>query len=325
MAHLLGVRRVVQHDQHPPSDEQRPVQRGPFVEPERDVGGGESQREQDPGERLGGFQGRQMPVVPAQRHEELPVGEGVPGPLRPPQGQRRLAGPGHAADHREVAALRRRDRQRGAARGQQRVQLAQFALPADEAPGGLGHAQLLMRPRRDGARGPAVRRADRVQQPLTRRAQGLAGAGRQLPVQPGPGRLVRVQRRRRVPAVAVGPHQTERQLLVVRPLLGQRLQLREDLLGSAEPQLRVEVVQQHGAPLAVQGRAQRLHAGAPQIAECDARPLRQRGPQQPAALLVVPDAGGPARQIAEPAQVHGRRVHPQHVSAVLGRQDRPPG
>ncbi len=75
MAHLLGVRRVVQHDQHPPSDEQRPVQRGPFVEPERDVGGGESQREQDPGERLGGFQGGRCRSCPRSATKNCPSGK----------------------------------------------------------------------------------------------------------------------------------------------------------------------------------------------------------------------------------------------------------
>ncbi|GAA3107385.1 hypothetical protein GCM10020001_026690 [Nonomuraea salmonea] len=154
-AYLVGLRDVVQHQQHAPAGEQRAVERDLRVQLDGDVLGRLAQPLQQQRQRLGGRH-RRAPVEAPQVEEELPVGEPVRPPVRPPQRQRRLADARRPGHERHPAV----------------VHAPQLRLAADEV---AGDGRELAGDRRGGL----VRR---LSWRLFRRS-GLGGLGQQALVQ----------------------------------------------------------------------------------------------------------------------------------------------
>ena len=182
-AHLGGVARVVEHDQHPLAVEQAAVQGRPVLGPTAIRCGGTPKLVEEEPQRLARLHRRRARIQAAQVDVQLAVREAL-GHLAPEaDGQRGLAHPGRAGDdddrHRLVG--------RRPGRRQQRVQHAEFFVAAGEA---LGVQRQL---RRDGTPGPA-RRPGRV----TVRAGRVRGVGRAGARGPRPVLLVRL----RLPALA---------------------------------------------------------------------------------------------------------------------------
>jgi hypothetical protein len=162
-ADVLGTADVVQHHQHPPVSQQRPVQPSGLLGLHRDLGRRHPQPAQQRRQRLDRAQ-RRAGRIPLQVDVQLPVGEPLADPVRPVDGQRGLAHPGGAGD--------RRDRHRGrlaipGAR-QQGVQLLQVVGAAGEigevhrqlaGRHGAGHQVLGRRGRGCPSRGRGERRA----------------------------------------------------------------------------------------------------------------------------------------------------------------------
>lgn len=101
--HLLGVRGVVQHDQHPPVREQSPVEPGQRLLVSRRRSRIHAERADEQPERGGR---RQRPAgrgEAAKIQVELPLREPVRVAMGPVQGQRGLSDPAGAADraHRD--------------------------------------------------------------------------------------------------------------------------------------------------------------------------------------------------------------------------------
>ncbi|GAA3098149.1 hypothetical protein GCM10020254_49390 [Streptomyces goshikiensis] len=99
-AHLGGVARVVEHDEHPAAGGHRPEQRRPPL----DVGGqgirGDPERGEEADQDVAGVAGV-VGVGAAQVGVQLAVGEAVPYPVGGVEGEGGLADAAHAGDQRE--------------------------------------------------------------------------------------------------------------------------------------------------------------------------------------------------------------------------------
>ncbi len=99
-AGLLDAGGVVEHHQHPAAVEQAAVRGGALVFPGRDVVSGQTERAQEPGQRVP-RRDRRARVVAAQVHVELAVGERGRRPAGPAHRERGLAHPGGSRQHRD--------------------------------------------------------------------------------------------------------------------------------------------------------------------------------------------------------------------------------
>jgi hypothetical protein len=100
--HLLGPGGVVQHDQHPPPAQQRPVHPGDLVLLRREVRGGHPEGAYEPLQHLR-RRHRRPRAVAVQVDVQLPVREPVRQPVGGPDSQRGLADATAADQHPDAA------------------------------------------------------------------------------------------------------------------------------------------------------------------------------------------------------------------------------
>ncbi|CAM5554946.1 hypothetical protein SGRI78S_06745 [Streptomyces griseus subsp. griseus] len=307
---------VVEHDQDAAAVQDAAEQRGPLVRVPGDVGSGHAERAQEPVEHRTGPPGGLLVVSP-HVGEELAVGEAADGPVRPADGERRLA---HASD-----AGDRADRQRRSAHLlQQAVQDGQFGRATRE------------RQRVEGQMGRNRHRGDR-QHRLDGQAEER-GVGEDLVVQSakrGPGvdaqlvgqdlaaLAIGLQRLGPAPRTVLGQHQVRRGLLPQRVLAHEGGQFAQHLavLGQLQPQPHVLLVRVEPRP----GQPGRLG-----LDPLGRYPLQGRaaphgeGLVEVGAGLLGPAAAGglpaPCRPFLELHRVDAVFAGDHHVAGVAGDQ-----
>ncbi len=324
---FLGAARVVQQHEHPPVRADRPVQRGALLGGGGHLLRGHAQRAQEPAEHLPGVQRLPVGVVAVQVGVQLAVREVLAHPVRPVHGQRGLAHSRGPGDHHHRA---------GAVRlGQQRVQLGQFTVPAQEGGGvagqlrrGRGGAQVGAGAAR-GHRAARRRRFRRTagQDDLVQPAQFRSWLHAQFGDQHGARGAVGGQRLGRAAGLVQGAHQQPVQPFPQRVLGEQPGQLAHQAGAPAQGEAQFGVLLQHGQPSLDQPAP--LHLGeqpghpAQRVGPPHAQRLGQGGGRL-GQLTGVAQPGGPGRALLEHLQVEGAGVDAQQV-AVRGGGQQPAG
>jgi len=345
--HLLGVPRVVQHQQHPAPRQHTPVQPRLRLRPVRYAPRGHPERLQEPPQHLPRIRGHPTRAEPPQVRVELPVREVLRHSVRPPHGERRLPDTAHPADHRDAGA-------RGLTR-RQLPEAGEFGAAARERGqigGELGGTDV---GGADGARHTALGRAAfryavpryavlryvRHQRQTPRPGGPLLtqhlppgrpqfGPRRhpQLVRQPLPHPPPRVERRRPLTGRRERPHEPCLQRLVQRMLARRAVQDRQQPNARPRGQRHVRRLLQHRQILLLQrperGMRTRLdgntcrHGPGPQ-------PQRLRQERHGSRRPPHPLLPGPPHQLAEVQQVEGARRRVEPVSARVPHQPPPSG
>ena len=271
---LLGVARVVQHDQHPPVGQPGAVERGRLVQVGGDGAGRFAERAQAPGE---GDQRRHRSVrgEAVQVEKELAVRKPDRDLVRPVHDQRRLADPAHAGDHDHPTA-------RPGPRPGDVVELLEVAAPPDE-PGHVGRQLGRHRLLWWGGTRRARRRVVRpgLQDLDGQPADPGAGVEALLVGEELPVRAEALQGLRLPAAPVQGEHQQPPQALPVRVGRHQRHQIGDDGRRPVEVQLhRGELLHRAQPPLG-EGGPGRLDERAGGVREGFAPPQAERLAQQP--------------------------------------------
>jgi hypothetical protein len=288
-ADLVGVARVVQHDEHPPVGQQPAVEGGPGVQAGRDPVRWHGERVEEPANGLGGVHRVVLAVEAAQVHVELAVRELGPALVRPVHGQ------GGLAD--ATAAVDGADHHRLPGHAPEPAQGGQFRGAADEV---RGSPRQLPRHRRvrGGPRRPAG------EDPPVHLAQRRAGVDAQLLGEHLRDPPVAVERLGLPARPVQRAHELPPEVLAQRVAVGQLAQFGDEVVVPAQCQVRFDALLGRGQlPFEQTGHDFALQPLGRDVDQRFAPPQGECLGQQRGHLTGVGGRLGPPDQSVEVAQV----------------------